>query len=413
MKTNQPGRFAIAGIMLILSQLACQTFAPAPATATVQVISPTEIVPTQTIAPTVTLEFSDVEIRAGIQQSLDIYADAYTNNQPELLETVIDHENKPFLRIVRSRFDDYQRSYLGGQIDIQFTLLDITRRGYGFVIAHFETGSYEGEWPFRYLNGNWVISEPTIEQIGDAVTTESEYFIFTSYPWADDVNQQIMDMMETARQRVEAVLGRVPDEKANVEIVPIYGLERYDTMNAIASYTKGSAPTDDKIKIYTPNSYVFSFYDPAIGWERELQDTLTHEYTHMTHARSFNDAGKLADWMSEGLAEYVAGQDENSYWACNAMKSGTFIPIMDESTEVYKQDLLHMYVLEENFGLSYDFATSLVEFTVDNYGGLNGFWKLAETFDKTSDFKKAVQESFGVSYDDYNTKWQDWLKKEC
>lgn len=72
-----------------------------------------------------------------------------------------------------------------------------------------------------------------------------------------------------------------------------------------------------------------------------------------------------------------------------------------------------MYLLEENFGLSYDFATSLVEFTVENYGGLDGFWKLAEASDQTSDFKKAVQDAFGISYDEYNSKWQAWLKKKC
>jgi hypothetical protein len=134
----------------------------------------------------------------------------------------------------------------------------------------------------------------------------------------------------------------------------------------------------------------------------------------MTHARSFDGAGMRTDWMSEGLAEYVAGEaDNNSYWACDAMETGTFIPILDETTQVYKQDLMHMYALEANFGLSYDFATSLVDFTVEKYGGLDGFWKLANTLDETHDFKKAVQESLGVSYEAYNTQWQAWLKKKC
>ena len=222
-----------------------------------------------------------------------------------------------------------------------------------------------------------------------------------------------MELMESARQNVENVLGKVPNERANVEIMPIYGLHPFDAMNAIASYSQGRAPADDRIEIYTPYSFAYSYYDPELGWDRELEQTLTHEYTHMTHERSFHGAGKLADWMSEGLAEYVSGARENSYWACDAMVSGTFIPIVDETRDVYQQDLLHMYLLKEDFGLSYDFATSLVEFTAENYGGLEGFWKLAETFDKTSDFKEAVQAAFGISYDEYNQKWQAWLKKQC
>jgi hypothetical protein len=259
-----------------------------------------------------------------------------------------------------------------------------------------------------------VLSEPTVEQIGKPVTTDTEHFVFTSYPWADDVNPTIIHLMDTARQNVEDVLGKVPEGKAKVEIVPIYGLYPFDSMNAVAYYSKGATVSDDRIVIYTPNSFVFSYYNALSGWDKELEQTLTHEYTHMAHARSFDNAGRLADWMSEGLAEYVAGAaDDNSYWACDAYESGTFIPIMDETKTVYKQDLMHMYGLDENFGLSYDFATSLVTYTVEKHGGLDGFWKLANAFDETSDFKKAVQETFGISYDEYNTQWQAWLRKQC
>ena len=412
MKTYKSVKIVLAAIMLITSQLACQTLLPVPATATasVQMVTPTAVVPTSAAT-----EFSDDEIKTGIQQSLDVYAEALTRNKPELLEQIVDQENKPFRRIVSSRFDEFQSSYLGGQVEFEFSVIDITRRDYGFVIAHFSTNSgLEAQWPFRYLNGIWVISEPSVEQLGPPITTETEYFTFTSYPWAEDVNPSIIALMETARGNVEKILGKVPAEKANVEIMPIYGLDPFSTMNAIASYSQGTTSTEDKIEIYTPNSFSYSFYDPSLGWDGELEQTLTHEYTHMSHARSFGGAGKLADWMSEGLAEYVAGAaDDNSYWACDAMASGTVIPILDETKDIYKQDLMHMYGLEANFGLSYDFATSLVAFTVEEYGGLDGFWKLANTFDKTSDFKEAVQESFGISYDEYNTQWQAWLGTKC
>jgi hypothetical protein len=57
-----------------------------------------------------------------------------------------------------------------------------------------------------------------------------------------------------------------------------------------------------------------------------------------------------------------------------------------------------MYRLHENFGLTYGFATSLVTFTVEKYGGLKGFSKLANSLDETSDLKEAVPQSFGISY---------------
>jgi NurA-like 5'-3' nuclease len=421
MNHRNRSRVSLAILAVLVSQWACQTLLPSP-TATVAPTSSvtptaalaTELPAIETALPLASPTFSEEEIRAGIQASLDQYAQAYRENDPERLEQVVDQENKPFRRIVRSRFDDFQGSYLGGQIDLRMQLLDITQHEHGFVLARFQTDSgLEGQWPFRYLNGTWVLSEPTVEQIGEPVTTESEHFVFKTYPWADDVNPLIMEMMESARQSVGEVLGIVPEEKPNVEIMPIYGLRPFESMGAIASYSQGPDPSRDRIQIYTPDSFAFSYYDPSVGWEQELERILVHEYTHLAHARSFENAGRLSDWMSEGLAEYVSGADQNSYWACDAMESGTLIPIIDESREINQQDLMHMYLLEENFALSYDFATSLVEYTVENHGGLEGFWRLANALDDTSNFKRAVPEAFGISYEEYNSEWQAWLGEQC
>lgn len=400
--------------MLIYSQLACQTVIQPTEAASTPTVGRTEALSTPTIGSTEIPQFSDEEIEAGIQDSLDLYAKAYNENRPELLEQVLDQENKPFRRIVRSRFDDDQASSFAGSFDYRFALVKIRRREFGYVIAHFQLwDSYEADWPFRFVDGRWVLTEPGIEQVGEPIKSESEHFIFTTYPWAEDFNQQIMDMMETARSNVEHVLGKVPGEKANVSIMPIYGLSPFNPMNAIALYNMNQGSIKDVIEIYTPESFAYSFSDSSLGWDGTLLKTLTHEYTHMTHARSFGKAGRLADWMSEGLAEYVSGATENTFYACDALHSGTVIPILDESDAVYKQDLMHMYLLEKDFGLSYNFATSLVEFTVEKHGGLDGFWDLANTLDKTSEFKKAVKESFGISYDEYNQGWQKWLKKQC
>jgi hypothetical protein len=424
MKLNKLTHSILAIAILLTSQFACQALSPTPSATPPPQPTPTEILPVNTEAPateavpaesfTDISQFSDEEIMAGIQEALDAYADAYSSNDPDLLDQFVDQENKPFRRIVKSRFDDFQKSASAGQYTIEYNLLDIQRRDFGFVVAHFSTsGGWEANWTFRYLGDRWVLSEPTVEQVGEPVITETEHFTFTTYPWAEDVNPQIMSMLDTARAEVEAVLGKVPQEKANVIILPIYGLRPANSSLSIASYISQQGTVANVIQINTPYSYAYSFYDPALGWDGDLQTTLTHEYTHMTHLLSFDKAGGLSDWMSEGLAEFVSGATENKYWACDAYKSGTFIPIIDESDAVYKQDLMHMYLLEQDFGLSYDFATSLVDFIVEKHGGLDGFWKLANALDETSDFKKAVPQAFGISYEQFDREWQDWLKNQC
>jgi hypothetical protein len=420
MKSKKVIHIFLALAVLVASQFACQTLAPASTATQPPQLSPTEPLPfnTDTPAPQPTptdsfidiSQFSDEEIKAGIQEALDAYADAYTNNDPDLLEEFVDQTNKPFRRIVRSRFNDFQSSFAGGKIVFQYDVVSITRQEYGYVIAHIESPNLRFvDWVYRFYEDRWVLTEPSVEQVGKPVITETDHFIFTTYPWSDDVNPQIMDMMERAYQQVKDVLGKAPEEKAVVKVMPIYGLSPFNAMNAIASYN----PTDNDIEAYAPFSYAYGSYDPAVGWDGELQVTLTHEFTHMTHWQVFGRAGKLADWMSEGLAEYVAGETGNKYTACYAFASGTFIPILDESDAVYKQDLMHMYLLEQDFSLSYDFATSLVDFIVEKHGGLDGFWSLAHALDDTSDFKKAVQKAFGISYEQFNKEWQAWLKNQC
>jgi hypothetical protein len=358
---------------------------------------------------------SDEQIKAGIQDALNIYAQAYNENNPALLNQAVDQDNKPFRRMVRSRFDEFQNSSDAGHYTFSYHLHGIRRQDPGFVIAHFEdSGGWVADWPFRHTETGWVLTEPSVEQVGAPRTTDSEHFTFITYPWAEDVNSRIIKMMETARQQVQDKLGVAPAEKAIVNIVPIYGLYPYETPQSIAWYSPaGSANGNDLITIYTPNSFAFSFYDPVLGWDGTLQTTLTHEYTHMAHARNFHNAGRSADWMSEGLSEYVADPPYGVENACYYYKEGINIPILDESGAFAKQDLMHMTYLKKDTGLAYDYSHALVKFTVEEFDGMDGFWKLADNIDRIDDFKIAIKQTFGISYDDYNRRWEKWLKSQC
>lgn|GEM_PF-1014192 len=424
-KKKRFGALVLAVLALVLTQLACKAVmggsAPTP-DSQVQVVTPTPriVVITATSSTGGTpgdnplAQFSDEQIKDGIQKSLDMYAQAYNENDPALLEKVVDQDNKPFKRIVRSRFNDFQKSFQAGSYFFKNTLLSINRREYGYVIAHYQDeGGWQADWPYRFNGNNWVLTEPGVDQIGKPVTTETEHFTFITYPWNEDVNQKIMDLMETARQQVQERLGKAPAEKATVRIVPIYGLDPFGAMQAIAWYSADGEGNGDLIHIYAPNSYAYSYYDPAVGWDGELQQTLTHEYTHMAHRRNFDLTGRLADWMSEGLAEYISQAPNDVQSACFAFKAGDIIPILDESGVLDKQDLMHMTSLQKNTGLAYAYSDALTTFVVEKHGGLDGFWKLAKQIDATGDFKKAVKAAFGVSYESFNKEWESWLKNQC
>lgn len=414
-----------------LAQLACATLmgtpepfiVTAPVTVVVTVTPVIKVVvatpapttpPATPLPPTALPERTDAEIETGIQDAVDLYAQAYNDNDPDLLAQAVDQENLPFRRIVRSRFDDFQASYLGGRIRFSYAVRSIERRDFGLVLAHLrDQGGGAEDWLFREANGQWVLAEPTVEQVGEPQITETEHFTFITYPWAEDVNPTLIAMMDDARANVLEVLGQVPDEKAQVEILPIYGLQPFNTMYAIALYRASSEAGNDVIQVYTPNTYAYGWYDPDEGWEAELERTLTHEYTHMTHTRSFGDAGQLADWLSEGLAEYVS-QAPNSLWvACRAAHSDLIIPIIDTETTVFKQDLMHLRSLDADVGLAYALSDSLVTYIVEEQGGLENLWALAAAYDETSNFDKALQQTLDMTYEQFDAGWRAWLREQC
>ena len=362
--------------------------------------------PTPTRAEIVTPTASDLR---AIQDALDTIARAYTTGDAALLDDAVE-KNTAFARMVRSDFAEYQKSFVGGQLKFAYRLLSAQARPYGFVQVHLvNQNGMVSDWFFREQDGKWILSEPTLAQLGAPQITETDNFIFKTYPWADDSNAAIMQLMENARARVEKVLGQVPDTKANVEIRPAYAVSPFDDPFAVAAYSANGRGARDDIWIYSPASFEFGAYDPTDGWESYLETILTHEYTHLVHKRVFNRAGQQCAWTSEGLAEFVAGSfRENA--VRRAVATGNIIPLVDTETAVYKQDLNHMTLLKQDKGLAYGFAASLVKFITERFGGMPAFWKLADACDKNLEFDDALQQAFGMSLDEFDRAWRDWLK---
>ena len=349
------------------------------------------------------------EIMQGIQRSLDLLAQAYNERNGELLTQAVDQENPPFRRLLKTQFDDYMQSYYAGQVDFDYRVVDISIQDNGAALARIEAfGWLAGDWLFRWNGSAWVLSEPTVQELGEKQIREDEHFIFEYYPYVGEANERVIELVERAAARVEAKLGKLPEEKAVVRIKPNYGVDPYADPNALAYFQQGNSKELDRIELFAPYSYTFGLYDPEVGWEKDLEDTITHEYTHMTHLRAFGDAGKMMDWFGEGLAEYTA--DSDRVWEVGeALRQGTLIPIIDTSTEVYKQDLMHLYILEQDVSLAYAEGQALILYIIDRYGSLEKAWELARAHDEIQDFDRALQRTFGVGYAEFDAAWRAWM----
>jgi hypothetical protein len=387
-------------------QAATPTPAPAPTRA------PAQPAPTSRAdaGPTAPATASDADILASIQQSLDLYAQAYNENKPELLKQAADQTNAPFRRFIQTRFDTLQASINAGQQGSYEAANIIKKLDLGYVLAQVKSGGAVADWTFREVDGRWVMSEPAERQLGKREKVQGEHFVYYVYPWSKDINSQIMELMETARSNVEQKLGKVPDTKPNVYIRPIFGAGGIENANVLAYYD-GHSRDGDRIVVYTPESYVFGFYDPAAGWESKLERVLTHEYTHLANNRAFTPIARMSDWMFEGLAEFVAGNRRVGEVSL-AVRSDQIIPIKDTSGVVNKQDLEHLTILEKDVSLSYGLAVSLVDYIVETHGGMDGWWKLVGAYDTSQNLDKALREAFGIGFDEFDQGWRAWLKQK-
>ncbi len=389
------------------------------ACASVSKFSPAEPTITPTLPPpsATAVILTETDIKEGIQITLNDFSEAYNKSDVELLATTLDLDNKPFSRFIKTRFMTEMETYGGAEVNETYVVDYITQREHNLVQAHITYNKNAAvDWTFRQReDGRWVLTEPTVEQTGEMLVKDTEYFVFKTYPWSDDVNARVEELMQNARERVQDKLGRVPNEKIDVEIIPTYGLYPFDNPNAVAYYSyNGSLTGDgDRMVIYAPNSYLFGWYYVDLGWELELENVLTHEYTHMTHARSFDGAGQLADWIVEGLAEYVDGINR-AHGVAYAIQNDLMIPLVDTTPGVvYKQDIAHIYGLKKDVGLAYAEAESLVAFIVEEKGGFDAFWKFAQAYeDAGGDLDKALKNSLNTSQKQFEQEWMDWLKNE-
>ena len=96
----------------------------------------------------------------------------------------------------------------------------------------------------------------------------------------------------------------------------------------------------------------------------------------------------------------------------DAVQSDNIIPIIDTSGQFNKQDLDHLSILDQDVSLAYGLAYSLVAYVNEKYGGMDGYWKLVQAFDRQQNLDKALQEAFSISYEQFDKDWRAWLKQK-
>jgi len=394
----------LSGILLILS--ACQSDIQS---ATPVPTSPEAIGNSAETAVPAVMD-AEVVIKAGIQKSLDDYNSGLEKNDKTLFMDAVDSNNQALWKFADQNFDYMESSVSTQAVKLGMEVAEIKILPQGLALATItrDRDDWIAHWYFRKVDERWVLSEPTIKETGSPQTFENNNYTFKTYPIAENTNAKYIYLMEKARAHVRKDLGKVPENKVRISIFPGAAMSPYATGDLSGWSLSPTAGGTDDIYILTPTTYFFGFYDPKAGWEPDFEMLLTHELARIAYVRSFGNPGQGVDWFFEGLAEYVAGYNEMPDVKA-AVQNNTIIPILDPLGK--EADLAHFANLE-NRPLAYGLAESLVTFIVEKYDGLDTFWALAKSYDRTQDIKKSIQETLDVSYDEFDLGWRTWLREE-
>ncbi len=202
------------------------------------------------------------------------------------------------------------------------------------------------------------------------------------YHNGDKSRKAILSAIEVARARVCAVF-ECPEVRVTVyadheEFERAVGVE-------LPEWSVGSGDVSG-IKLQSPSSWSLerSGHSPM-----HVCQIVVHEYTHFVTS---NIAAELPKWLSEGLAVYLAIQNDEGRVA-DAYRTGKLIPI-EELEERWLEDP----------GLAYSEAGSFVKFLVEGYGW-EAIGEILRKLGSGEGIGKAVEDVTGKTLRQLEDEW--------
>lgn len=239
-----------------------------------------------------------------------------------------------------------------------------------------------------------------------ALIFESEHFIVRITPGPDEIlAKDALRTLEASYSALTQDLKVKPTSKVVTEIFPTFksfnwatGLSEKDVENSgtVAVCKFG------RLMITTPRALVFGY-----TW----RDTLSHEFVHYL---LFLRAGyNIPVWLHEGIAKY-----QETRWR---MPTGGYLSPIHQSilaSALKKGELITFEEMEPSFALlptpthgalAFAEVSCAVKYLVER-GGFDLIDALIERLAKNPDYKSAVRQVLGESFDVFHKKWIAYMK---
>lgn len=339
----------------------------------------------------------------GIGSVVERHYEALNKGDLPLFDSTVDSTNKYWKAVQEQQYSLWFEAYGGSKARPK--LLDVKPVMNGYYRARIllrlelESGA-EGEvvqtWIFRRVNGRWRLTEPTRRQLGALHRMQGVGITVEYYNWDREQVSRVSRIVERSFARASAALNLRPRQRVQVRLLPAYEV----SPGGAAGHTVGYylAATPNILYLRSPGSYGFGGSDPDGSLDADLDGVATHEFTHLLQDRK-TPLKDLPDWMTEGLAEWVADYpreyevtaalDENRLWDLTLLN--------DFST------------LSRDVSLAYGQSYELVDFLIESKGK-DAYWKLAKAYAETERLETAIQRSTGLSRAEFERRWLLWLR---
>lgn len=262
---------------------------------------------------------------------------------------------------------------------------------------------------FRQVEGEWVITEPTEEELGERVTIERGTLSIESFAHYTHTDE-VVAAIDAAYEQVEAFFGTMPAQELRIVLKPAFGIGAIIPFDVQAYYDHGRRP---QLTVTVPWAISFRHYDPAEGWQQVVRHLVAHELTHFVHQSdpTFASVNQAPGWVAEGLAEYVAAplrlelarqiHERDGWLPFEQAGAPSFLSLdnlapMDRTTAYVQAQLLVAYLARED---------------------RKDLWTFIDTYAETpgtgvARLDTALQQSLGSDVSAFTQAWSEWVEQQ-
>jgi hypothetical protein len=157
---------------------------------------------------------------------------------------------------------------------------------------------------------------------------------------------------------------------------------------------------------YPALNVIFAILEPGRGAEQETRRMIPHEVSHlMLEQATENPFNSPPNWLDEGLAVYNQETEDSRL-------AGMLDDAVDDGRLSNVRALNSSFPLDDQAALrSYAESWSIVTYIIEQLGDAE-MRELIGIFKEEVSYDQAVEESLGMTIEELDTGWKDWLGYE-